>query len=199
MTQKADHNDDPHENLCWLDLETTGLDPLCDAILELGITITTKDLQHVTSKSWVVNPSRNIRIKDIDSFVWKMHQDNNLWNESLASKANLRAATNVAAKFIENNGAKGSPLCGNTISFDRNFLKVQAPELLQVLHYRNIDVSTLKNVFKMHFPDVAPFEKPDNLPHRVLEDLEFTIAEYAYYLDIIRGNHYLENAEVFKK
>lgn len=182
--QMKDHCSDPHENLCWLDLETTGLDPLKDAILELGITITTLDLDPVASFSWVMRPSRNIRITEIDPFVWKMHQDNNLWNESLSSDMKLDEVAVAAAKFIEHHKAKGSPLCGNTISFDRNFLKVQVPELLQVLHYRNIDVSTLKNVMATHFPKVAPFDRPKG-NHRVLDDLELSIAEHKYYLELI--------------
>jgi oligoribonuclease len=162
-----DHSDHYHENLCWLDLETTGLDPLCDAILELGITITTKQLEPVASKSWVFRPSRNIRLKEIDPFVWKMHQDNNLWNESLTAPIGFDLSVDQAGVFISEHKAKGSPLCGSTISFDRNFLKVQAPELLQVLHYRNIDVSTLKNMMAIHFPSAPPFEKPKG-NHRVL-------------------------------
>ena len=179
-----DHCTDPYENLCWLDLEATGLDPLTDAIMELGIVITTKMLEIVESKSWVFRPSRNIRITEIDPFVWKTHQDNNLWNESIASKTSLDVAAEQATGFILEHGAKGSPLCGSTISFDRNFLKVQVPELLQVLHYRNIDVSTLKNVFEVHFPNIPAFDK---LPsdHRVIGDLKNSIAEYRHYLNYI--------------
>ena len=81
-----DHCSDPHENLCWLDLETTGTDPLSDAILEIGVTITTKRLMHVASFQRVVRPSRNTRITEIDPFVWDMHNENDLWRESLRSK-----------------------------------------------------------------------------------------------------------------
>lgn len=177
-----DHCDDRYENLCWLDLETTGLNAYECAILELGIVITNKSLDVIAERSWVFRPSRNIRLTEIDPFVWKMHQDNNLWNESIAAKASLDLAVNMAAKFIETYRAKGSPLCGNTISFDREFLKVQVPELLQVLHYRNIDVSTLKNVFAVHFPNVPIFPKrPSN--HRVIGDLKESIAEYRHYLE----------------
>ena len=184
-----DHCSDTHENLCWLDLETTGTDPLSDAILELGVTITTKELEAVASFSWVMRPSRNIRITEIDPFVWKMHQANNLWNESLSSDMGLDEVAVAAAKFIEHHKAKGSPLCGSTISFDRNFLKVQAPELLQVLHYRNIDVSTLKNVFAMSFQDVPPFDKPKG-NHRVLGDLKLSIEEYQHYLSLMLNGVY---------
>ncbi len=185
MTQKADHNDDEHENLAWLDLETTGLDPVNDIILEVGIIITTKDLETVAQKSWLVGVPKDFYYQDMDPFVWAMHQDNGLWAESVNTDTIISDVSLEAAEFIVKNKAVGSPLCGNTISFDRSFLKAQT-SLLQCLHYRNIDVSTLKNVFKMHFPNVAPFEKPSDLPHRVLGDLELTIAEYRYYLGLMR-------------
>lgn len=180
-----DHCSDTYENLCWLDLETTGLDPLCDAILELGIVITTKNLEIVASFSKAMRPSRNIRLTEIDPFVWKMHQDNNLWNDSVTSTDLLDSVADMAANFIEDNGAKGSPLCGSTINFDRSFLKAQAPELLLYLHYRNIDVSTLKNMMAVHFQDVPPFEKPKG-NHRALDDLHHSIAEYQHYVNSIR-------------
>jgi oligoribonuclease len=181
-----DHCSDPHENLCWLDLETTGLDPLSDAILEVGVIITTKKLEHVADFSRVVRPSRNKRITEIDPFVWEMHTTSDLWNESIRCGLSLDGAMSLVGAFIEDHGAKGSPLCGNTIGFDRAFLKTQIPEFLQCLHYRNIDVSTLKNVMAMHFPDVPTFEKPD-APHRVLGDLKLSIEEYDYYLDWMQG------------
>ena len=169
MTQK-DHCDDPHENLCWLDLETTGLDPVNGIILEVGIIITTKDLETVVQKSWVVGVPKHFYHQDMDPFVWAMHQENGLWAECVNSDVEIRDVSREATKFIADHRAKGSPLCGNTISFDRSFLKAQT-SLLRCLHYRNIDVSTFKNVLKMHFPDVAPSDKSTNLPHRVTGDL----------------------------
>lgn len=188
MTQKADHNDDEHENLAWLDIETTGLvDPEIEhAILEVGITITTKDLEPVASKSFAVIPSRNVPITSIDPYVFNMHTASGLWAECFSAEAmSLGSASYRLRQFMMDNGAVGSPMCGNTINFDRAFTVSQISNLNQLFHYRNIDVSTLKNVMKMHFPDVAPFEKPST-PHRVLGDLELTIAEYRYYLGFMR-------------
>jgi oligoribonuclease len=181
-----DHSDDPHVNLCWLDLETTGLDSRSCAILEIGIVITDMDLDVIAERSWVIIPSKDVRISNINSNVWKMHTDNGIWVESLESSLPLNSAVYSASEFIERHGAKGSPLCGNTISFDRAFLKAQAPELLQSLHYRNVDVSTLKNVFALHFPQVHSFEKPKG-NHRAIEDLHNSIAEYKHYLEWMRS------------
>lgn len=181
-----DHCSDPHENLCWLDLETTGLDAGIDVILEVGIIITTKnlDLEPVNKMSWVVGVPRHVAPRNIDPYVWAMHQDNGLWAESTKSDRDIRDVSLEAAEFIVKNKAAGSPLCGNTINFDRSFLKAQT-HLLQCLHYRNIDVSTLKNVMAMHFPDISPFEKPKG-KHRVIADLEACIAEYSYYLGLMQ-------------
>ena len=180
-----DHCSDSHANLCWLDLETTGTDPAKDAILEIGITITTLDLGPGASFSWVVSAHGQYTYAEVDPFVQKMHRHNGLWEESDNSDLKLEEAAEMAAKFIGQHKAKGSPLCGNTISFDRNFLKAQAPGLLQYLHYRNIDVSTLKNMLAIHFPNADPYDKPKG-NHRVLEDLQWSIAEYSYYLDLMK-------------
>lgn len=194
MTQHKDHNSSEHENLCWLDLETTGLRANDDAILELGIVITDKNLRKVAEQSWLVKPSKNVPITEIDPYVFNMHNKSGLWEECFGVEATwLDSAERSAMQFIQNNGAQGSPLCGNTISFDRAFLKAQAPALLTCLHYRNIDVSTLKNVMKMHFPDVPPFVPSQDAAHRVLSDLNTSIAEYGYYLNIIKNGVHLRD------
>jgi oligoribonuclease len=137
-----------------------------------------------------VRPSKPINLQDVDPFVWKMHRASGLWGHSLASELNLAQAANLAVKLIIDWKAQGSPMCGNTISFDRNFLKAQAPELLRALHYRSIDVSTLKNVMAVHFPDVAPFEKPREGAHRVGVDIDNSIAEYRHYISLMTRGVY---------
>lgn len=183
-----DHCNDPHENLAWLDLETTGLRPNEDAILELGVVITNKDLDIVAEISAVVEPSRNTSITEIDPEVAAMHTKSGLWHECLAGSDRLsfEAACLMLYRFIREHDAAGSPMCGSTISFDRGFLKVQAPELLSVFHYRNIDVSTLKNVMEMHFSSCEPYVPKKEPTHRVIDDLHDSIEEYQHYLDFIR-------------
>lgn len=182
MTQQKDHNNNEHENLAWLDIETTGLCPHEDAILEVGIVITTKDLELVARKAVVTTPSKNVGLWSMDNYVYNMHLKSGLWADCFSDGAVcLKDAVDELRQFMLDNNAVGSPMCGNTINFDRSFAKAQMHKLNELFHYRNIDVSTLKNVFKMHFPEVAPFEKGDT-PHRVLGDLELSIAEYRYYL-----------------
>jgi len=179
-----DHCNDPHENLAWLDLETTGLRPYEDAILEIGVVITDRELDTVTEWSWVMQPSNSVNLVTIDPFVWKMHRDNGLWDECIGNETYLEDVVIEAQDFVREHGAAGSPLCGNNIGFDRGFLKAQAPELLRIFHYRNIDVSTLKNVFALHLPHIPAFDKPKG-NHRALGDCHLSIAEYRHYLNYV--------------
>lgn len=180
-----DHSTAAYENLCWIDIETTGLDPRLDAILEVGIAITDKNLDLIAQYSWSIIPSMSVNLLNIDTFVWQMHVDNGLWDEAMASTIPLDAALLEAEAAIKHHGAEGSPMCGSTINFDRGFLKVQAPEFLRCLHYRNIDVSTLKNVMSIHFDHLSGFPKIGGC-HRAGDDILASIAEYEYYLDIIK-------------
>jgi len=186
---KKDHCNDPHENLAWLDLETTGLRPNEDAILEIGIVITNKELDTVGEHAWVVRPSKSVPITEIDPYVFRMHDKNGLWAECFALDCggDFGQALNEARDFVREHGAAGSPLCGSTINFDRGFLQAQAPELLRVFHYRNIDVSTLRTMFAMHFHSIERWSPAEDAKHRALDDLHNTIAEYRHYLDHAKG------------
>jgi oligoribonuclease len=182
----SDHSNAPHKNLAWLDLETTGLRAREDAILELGVVITNFDLDVIAELSYVVNPTIGVVIHEIDPFVFNMHSKSGLWDECFGSeRVYLPVATEGLVEFMDRYDATGSPMCGNTINFDRAFAKEQIPKLNEAFHYRNIDVSTLKNVMRVHFPDIAPWKEPEKKAHRVIADLNHTIEEYGYYLDIL--------------
>jgi oligoribonuclease len=190
MAQKKDHNDDQHENLCWLDLETTGLRTNEDAILEVGTVITDRslDLDIIAELSFVVFPTKYTLVSEIDDYVVQMHTKSGLWEESVGMGQEcvyFETACAEIVKFMTRHKAIGSPLCGSTINFDRAFLQAQAPELLKAFHYRNVDVSTLKNVFRLHFPHLPPFVPEGEANHRVIDDLHNSIAEYRHYINDI--------------
>lgn len=187
MTQREDHNNDEHENLVWLDFETTGTDEQGGALLELGIVVTNKDLETQVEESWVIKPYKEVPVFTVDPYVLQMHNKNGLWADCVGDLAvPLDQVVAEAQELLKKHKAVGSPMCGNTINFDRRWARAQMPELNKLFHYRNIDVSTLKNVFKMHFSNALAYVPESKEPsHRVIDDLRNSIAEYKYYLGII--------------
>lgn len=155
--------------LVWIDLETTGLCPQEDCILEAGMIITTDDLSaEVFQKSWVVKPKKDL--SDLHDQVRRMHEASGLLAEVDSGFEPGFVAVEMAFA-IEDHGAKGEPLCGSSVHFDRNFLRVHMPAVWRRLHYRNIDVSTLWELGKRWGYDVRSPEKA----HRTLADLDRSI------------------------
>lgn len=171
-----------YENLAWIDIETTGLRPKKDAILEIGLVVTTKRLDVVSSKNWVIRPSTLVPVVQIDPYVFKMHNSSELWEQSINSELCLIRATDEATGFLQEYCALGSPACGSSVHFDRGFLKAQAPRLDQAFHYRNIDVSTIRNLMEIHKPEVFESRPKDENRHRAIPDLINSIDTLRHYL-----------------
>lgn len=169
--------------LNWIDVETTGLDPDDGYLLEIGCIITNDKLEEQGRAAFLINSCAGIHdtlgIERMqvccDDFVREMHTKNGLWDD-LRSKPTytLVQLVPILSEFIE----KGAPLCGNSVHFDRLWLRAKMPEVEKLLHYRNIDVSTLKELYK-RFVGVREKSEPK---HRVLDDLEGSIAELRFYL-----------------
>lgn len=157
----------------FLDLETTGLDPnLCD-ILEVGIVVYDKNFNKLGVFSEVAHyrhPSTQPNTW-IDPFVIKMHTENGLWDEANTAPNSLRAVEEHAIEFLKAGEWTKLPLSGSTINFDRSFLQKHLTRLHDIFHYRNIDVSSFKNVWKMYdMPELVAI-KPSN-KHRAVADCE---------------------------
>lgn len=193
-----------NRTLAWVDIETTGTDEDKDAILELGIVVTPMpnfddpDYQHgwyqgvpdlgvLASFTRVCRPSRDVSLHNISPYVWNLHQENGLWNESMNSEDSFEDIIREGAHFMKQHQAFGSPMCGNSIHFDRRFLQAGAPDFVKLFHYRNLDVSSIKNMVNHHLGQVPPWQEPAKKPHRVLEDLHNTLEEYRYYLGCFAG------------
>lgn len=179
-------------NLFWLDFETTGFTDLknhavyTNDILEVGMVITDRDFNLLETKTIVVHADESSYEK-ADDFVRKMHTNNGLWDECYKSGVSLVDAEQQAIDFALANGVtlKGSPLCGNGITFDRMFLEAQMPALNAILHYRNMDISAVKEFIRTINPEVDPVKRQS---HRALDDILESVEEARLYRKmIIRG------------
>jgi oligoribonuclease len=170
-----------HQRLIWLDLEMTGLDPANDSILEIATIVTDQDLEELA-----VGPVCAIRhpesvLLGMDSWNTDHHKASGLWQRVLESPASMRDAERDTLEFLAAWTAAGaSPLCGNSICQDRRFLWRLMPQLEGWFHYRNLDVSTIKELAARWAPAVSAGLVKENR-HEALADIRESIAELRYY------------------
>ena len=168
-------------NLVWLDMEMTGLDPDGDRIIELAIVVTDQDLQLVAeSPAWAVHQSDDT-LAAMDDWNQKTHGRSGLIDRVKASSMDEAAVAAEALDFLKRHSLAGhSPMCGNSICQDRRFMARHMPELETFFHYRNLDVSTLKELCKRWVPEVYKgFKKKGR--HTALADIYESIDELKYY------------------
>lgn len=176
--------------LIWVDLETTGLDiadKLSGAqyhkILEVGIHITDSQFNIIDEGFEVVIHHDVEEAKALtNDYVRNMHITSGLWDRVDQSTVSLGQAEELMLAYIAkfNIAPKSSPICGNSVSLDRNFIMAQMPKFADVLHYRIIDVSTIKEIVWRVKPEVGAMVKKQE-KHRGLEDIKESIAEYKIY------------------
>ncbi len=181
MAQDANH-------LVWLDMEMTGLDPERERIIELAMIVTDSQLNVVAeSPAWVVHQSDAL-LDAMDSWNKGTHGRSGLIDKVKASTLDEAAAETLALDFVRTYVPKSaSPLCGNSIGQDRRFMVRYMPRLEDWFHYRNLDVSTLKELCKRWKPEIAKgFEKQS--AHTALADIRESIEELKYYREhFIKG------------
>ena len=168
-------------NLVWLDMEMTGLNPDGDRIIEMAMVVTDSELAMVAeSPSWVVHQSDEI-LAGMDDWNQKTHGRSGLIDKVKASVMNEAQVEAEALEFLKRHSSKGhSPMCGNTIGQDRRFMARYMPELEAFFHYRNLDVSTLKELCKRWRPDIYKgFKKKGR--HTALADIYESIDELKFY------------------
>jgi oligoribonuclease len=167
--------------LVWVDLEMTGLDPETCAIVEIATIVTDSDLAILAEgPSLVIHPPDEDMAR-MSPFVRDLHERSGLLARVLASTVTLADATRQTLAFLEGQTQRGtSPLCGNSVWKDRAFLERYMPEVVAYLHYRMIDVSTLKELVRRWYP--APFQAPKKKEaHRALDDIRESIEELRFY------------------
>lgn len=162
--------------LIWVDIETTGLNPSEDEILEICCVITDKDLNiKASSKSLVISTN----IYHMNDWCMEMHSKNGLIKDVLKSNLKIKDAEAELLKFIQSwSNYKTSPMCGSSVHFDRSFLKVHMPLIEDYFSYRNIDVSSFKEIIYRWY-DVSYSKSEDN--HRAESDIIQSIKELNFY------------------
>lgn len=164
----------------WVDLEMTGLDPASCAILEIGLILTGPDLTPIAELARALWQPDDV-LAHMEPFVREMHTRNGLLDRVRASRVTVRdAEREVLALVSQHCRFREGILAGNSIHVDRSFLIRHMPHLEHYLHYRQVDVSTLKVLTRAWYPAAPPFEKPDKA-HTVLDDLHQSMQELAHY------------------
>jgi oligoribonuclease len=169
------------QNLVWIDCEMTGLDPEKERLLEIAVIVTGPQLTpRIEGPVWVIHQSDEL-LNSMDAWNKGTHGKSGLIDKVKASTTSEADAEAGILAFISQYVPKSSsPLCGNTISQDRRFLVKYMPKLEAFLHYRNLDVSTLKELSRRWKPEVyASFKKQQK--HTALADVHESIDELRHY------------------
>ena len=173
--------------LAWIDLEMTGLDPARHTILEIASLLTEDDLSLVEEGPDLVVHATPEELAAMDDYVRSMHSRSGLLAAVEASALTLPDAGAQTLEFLKRHIPEPGtvPLAGNSIGTDRRFLAAMLPDLEDFLHYRSVDVSTVKELCRRWRPDVhkaAPVKKGG---HRALADIRESVCELAYYRDTL--------------
>jgi oligoribonuclease len=169
--------------LVWMDLEMTGLDIERHVIVEVATLITDDDLAIVAEGPDLVVSATAEQLAQMDDFVTSMHTGSGLLAEIEASTLTLEEAGAATLEFIRAHVPKPRtvPLAGNSIGTDRRFLSAQLPDIEEYLHYRSIDVSTIKELARRWYPDALAGAPTKAGGHRAMDDIRESVAELAYY------------------
>ncbi|GAB2502056.1 oligoribonuclease [Arenimonas alkanexedens] len=169
------------QNLIWIDLEMTGLDPDSDSVLEIATLVTDSQLNILAEGPELAIRHPLARLEAMDDWNRNTHSRSGLWQRVLDSEVDMARAEALTLDFLgEWVPAGKSPICGNSICQDRRFLVRHMPQLERYFHYRNLDVSTLKELARRWAPDVlASLSKVG--AHTALSDIRESVKELAHY------------------
>lgn len=170
-----------NDNLIWIDLEMTGLSPERDLIIEIATVVTDAQLNILAEGPVMAIHQSDAALAGMDEWNTRQHGGSGLTDRVRSSSVTTRAAERATLDFLAQWVPAGkSPMCGNSICQDRRFLARYMPRLEAYFMYRNLDVSTLKELARRWYPDVfAGFSKDSS--HLALDDIRDSIAELRYY------------------
>ncbi len=166
-----------------MDLEMTGLDPSIDVIVEIATLVTDDDLNIVAEGPDLVVHQPEERLVRMDPFVVDMHTRSGLLDAVRASTVSLEEAGAETLAFLRAHVPTSGtvPLCGNSIGTDRRFLAAYLPEIEAYLHYRSVDVSSVKELVRRWYPAVRAARPAKSGRHRALDDIRDSVDELRYY------------------
>jgi oligoribonuclease len=172
-----------NDRLVWIDCEMTGLDLQRDALIEVAVIITDADLKAVDEGLDIVIHAADDVLDTMLPIVHEMHSSSGLTDSVRTSTVTLGQAERLVLDYVKSHvpEARSAPLCGNSIATDRGFLARDMPDLDAHLHYRMIDVSSLKELARRWYPRVYFAQPAKGLAHRALADILESIQELAYY------------------
>ena len=169
--------------LVWMDLEMTGLDPTRDVIVEIATIVTDDDLEILAEGPDLVVHQPDEALAAMEPVVVEMHTSSGLLEAIKASTITLEEAGAATLEFIKSHvpEPRTIPLCGNSIGTDRRFLAVYLPEIEDHLHYRSVDVSTIKELTRRWYPGALEATPRKATAHRALDDIRESIEELRWY------------------
>lgn len=171
------------DQLVWIDCEMTGLDLRSDRLIEIAALVTDAELNVLGEGIDVVIHTDDEALDSMIEVVARMHSRSGLTEEVRASTIDVAAAQEMVLDYIRTHvpSPKTAPLCGNSIATDRGFLARDMPELDEFLHYRMIDVSSIKELCRRWYPRIYYGQPEKGLAHRALADIQESIRELRYY------------------
>ena len=172
-----------NDRLVWIDLEMTGLDPERHVIVEVAAVVTDAELTVLGEGLDLVVHATEEQLGQMDDFVTKMHANSGLDEEIRTSTVTIEEAEEAVLRLVEKHCDPNhpAPLAGNSIATDRTFIRAYMPRLDKALHYRMIDVSTIKELARRWHPR-AYYNQPDKgMAHRALQDIIESIRELDFY------------------
>ena len=169
--------------LVWMDLEMTGLDPAKDVIVEIATIVTDDQLEIVAEGPDLVVHQPDDALAGMEQVVVDMHTSSGLLEAIKASAITLEEAGAATLEFIKAHvpEPRTIPLCGNSIGTDRRFLAVYLPDIEDHLHYRSVDVSTIKELTRRWYPGALEATPRKATAHRALDDIRESIQELRWY------------------
>ena len=186
------HRYQTHPILVWVDCEMTGLEIEKDRLLEVAVILTDSDLNEVDTLGPLhVQTSQEV-LDNMNDWCKKNHKKTGLTEACLKSQLTMEDVDQQLFDLLNKHEIKRAGLAGNSVSYDRIFLAKWCPKFSSLLHYRNLDVSSFKEIVRRWYPEQQAFRK--KLVHRALEDIRESVAEMKFYQKV----YFKSNEEVTK-